>query len=295
MNRKSIVILTVVTGGLGVGLHVPTLAAPASPPAPPVVGLVERAATAPTCVRDDVVVIGHRGTGPGTRTLFGTAYSEDTIGAFRAALRAGADGFETDFWPTADDEVLSHHDATLTRMTDGAGAIRSLGSADVAALRNDSDAPVPTFREVLAALVPAHPAVQLQQEFKDGRMFSDELLRELVRLDRAAVGDVAAQVLITSSQLPTLARFHRLAPDLPLGLIERSPGRRPRLSTLPSWVDVVLVELGAADATYVRRAAARGLQVSLRKVDTVAQLREAVRLGATRVVTDRPEVLGRAC
>ena len=28
-------------------------------------------------------------------------------------MRAGADGFETDFWPTADDQVVSHHDATL--------------------------------------------------------------------------------------------------------------------------------------------------------------------------------------
>jgi glycerophosphoryl diester phosphodiesterase len=136
--------------------------------------------------------------------------------------------------------------------------------------------------------------VRLQQEFKDGRLFSDSLLLELARLDREFVGDVDAQVLVTASELSTLERFHELAPDLPVGLIERSSGRPP-LSTVPAWVDVILIEFGAADPTYIRRAAARGNEVSLRKVDSVAQLHEAVRMGATRIVTDRPEVLGGSC
>jgi glycerophosphoryl diester phosphodiesterase len=293
MNSRLIVVLTVVTGGLGIGMYAPAPAAPAAPPAS-TRALVERATSTSTCARDGIVVIGHRGTGPGTRTLNGTAYSEDTIGAFRAALHAGADGFETDFWTTADNEVVSHHDARLTRMTDGTGTIRSRTADEVDGVRNESHARVPTFRGILTATLPAHPDVHLQQEFKDGRMFSDRLLLELARLDRAFVGDVGDRVLITGSQLRLLGRFNRLAPDLPIGLIERSAGR-PRLSAVPSWVDVILIELDAADPAYVRKAAARGHEVSLRKVDSVAQLREAVRMGATRVVTDRPEVLGRAC
>jgi hypothetical protein len=58
---------------------------------------------------------------------------------------------------------------------------------------------------------------------------------------------------------------------------------------------VILIEFGAADATYIRRASALGHEVSLREVDSVTRLREAARMGATRVVTDRPELLGRAC
>jgi len=142
-------------------------------------------------------------------------------------------------------------------------------------------------------MLPAHPRAHVQQEFKDGRLFSDEMLLELARLDRGLVSDVS-RVPVTASELSTLGRFHRLAPDLPLGLIDRSSGR-PRLSTLPAWLDVVLVELGAADRSYVRRAGAQGHQVSVRKVDTVRDLRRAVRMGVTRVVTDRPEVLGHAC
>jgi glycerophosphoryl diester phosphodiesterase len=292
-NRSTLVVLAVATGALGVGTAFSTAAAPASPPANTPT-LVELASTAPSCERDRVVVVGHRGIGPGTRSLYGTAHSEDTIGAFRAAMRVGADGFETDFWPTADNQVVSHHDATVTRMTDGTGTIWSRTAEEVEDLRNESHERLPTFREVLSAMLPEYPDVHVQQEFKDGRMFSDAVLLRLARLDREFVGDVGARVLITASQLSTLRRFHRLAPDLPTGLIDRSSGR-PRLSTLPSWLDVILIEFGAADATYIRRASARGHEVSVREVDSVSRLREAARMGATRVVTDRPELLGRAC
>jgi glycerophosphoryl diester phosphodiesterase len=289
----NLVVLSLVTGGLGVAMYVPNAGAGA-PASATVSTSVEHGTTVPRCGRDRVVVTGHRGTGPGTRTLFGKARSEDTIGAFRAAMRAGADGFETDFWPTADHEVVSHHDPTLTRMTDGTGTIGSRTADQLDGVRNDSEARVPTFGEILRTMVPTNPGVHLQQEFKDGRNFSDALLLKLAGLDRQFVGDVGARVLVTASEVSILERFQRLAPDLPVGLIERSSGRPP-LGAVPSWVDVILIELGAADASYVRAAAARGHEVSLRKVESVAQLREAVRMGATRVVTDRPELLGRAC
>jgi glycerophosphoryl diester phosphodiesterase len=109
------------------------------------------------------------------------------------------------------------------------------------------------------------------------------------------VGDVGSRVLITASQVRLLRRFYELAPDLPLGLIDRSTTGRPSLSEVPAWVNVILIDLGAADPTYIRQAAAAGHEVSLRNVDTVDQMRRAVQMGATRIVTDRPEVLGRAC
>jgi glycerophosphoryl diester phosphodiesterase len=293
MNHSFVVTLVAITAGLGVGTSVPAPAALGSPSANPP-SAVEFASTARKCDRDRVVVMGHRGTGPGTRTLYGRPRSEDTIDAFAAAMRAGADGFETDFWPTADNEVVSHHDPTLDRMTDGTGTIRSRTAAFVAHVHNASHAPVPTFRQVLEAMVPTNPGVYLQQEFKNDRMFSDAVLLELARLDRAFVGDVDTRILITASELSTLKRFERLAPDLPIGLIDRSSGR-PSVSKVPSWVDVILIEFDAADPTYIRQAEARGHQVSLRKVDSIAQLHEAARMGATRVVTDRPELLGKAC
>lgn len=290
MNRTSALTLATVAGACVVATSAPSPTA-ASPNATTVTTSPAARGTT-TCASDQVVVIGHRGVGPGTRTLYGVARSEDTVGAFKAAMRAGADGFETDFWRTADGHVVSHHDSTLARMTNGTGEIRRRTSGYVGGVRNVSGARVPSFSKVLKDMAPAQP--YLQQEFKDGGVFSDVILTRLAQADRDHVDDVQIRILLTTSQLTTLRRFHRLLPDFPVGLIDRSSGR-PLLSTVPTWVDVILIEFGAGDAGYIRRAGASGHRVSLRKVNTVAQLRQAVEMGAARVVTDRPEVVATAC
>jgi glycerophosphoryl diester phosphodiesterase len=245
------------------------------------------------CARDRVLVTAHRGTGPGTRTIAGLVYSENSIPAFELALRAGADGVEADYWPTAEGRIAAHHDSTLDRMTAGRGALGRRRWARVESLRLPSGARVPTFGAVAAALAPY--GGHRQQEIKDGAAFSTRQLRRMVADDLALVAPAFDRVLYTSSQLDTLARIQAIDPRVRVGLIARAPTARPRLSRLPVWLDVALVDLRAADASYVRRAAAAGVEVSARGVNTVAELHLAAELGVTRVLTDRPEVIGRAC
>lgn len=99
----------------------------------------------------------------------------------------------------------------------------------------------------------------------------------------------------TSSQRETLERIRAIDPQVRLGLIGRDRRGRPRLARIPDWLDVVLVDVRAASAPYVARAAATGVEVSARGVNTVAELHRAVAKGITRVVTDRPELVGRSC
>ena len=207
-------------------------------------------------------------------------------------MRDGADGFETDYWTTHDARIVSHHDATLDRMTDGSGSIGGRTWTYVRGVRNSSGAPVPTLRGVERRM--ASYGGRRQQEIKDGAAFSRAMLEQVLRIDRAH-GRLAGRVLITSSQLPTLRRVHALAPRVGIGLIDRTTTGRPRLSRVPGWVDVLAIDLRAADAKYVARARAAGHAVSVRNVDTVLQLHAAVALGVRRVVTNMPEVLGRSC
>jgi glycerophosphoryl diester phosphodiesterase len=254
---------------------------------------VAQSRVSPACPRSRVRLIAHRGTGVGTRTIGGHRYSENTISAFGKAMRSGVEGFETDYWPTSDGRLVSHHDPTLDRMTDGSGRIREHGWRYVRLVHNGSGAGVPTLRGVEGAL--ARYGGMRQQEIKNGQQFSNAKLSALVRIDRTYVPDADRRVLVTSSELPTLRRVHLLAPTIGIGLITRSRTGRPTLAALPRWVDVIAIDLRAADGSYVRRARSAGYRVSVRGVNTVAQLHRAVAVGATRVVTDRPEVLGTAC
>lgn len=251
------------------------------------------AATPAGCPRAQVLLTAHRGTGLGTRTLAGRAYSEDTIPAFRAALAAGADAVELDYWPTSDGRIVVHHDPTLDRMTDGHDRIDAHTWSEVAQLRHPSGAGIPSLEQVITALESYDG--DRQQEIKNGAAFDDGQLGRLVRTDVASTPGAYQRLLYTSTTLRTLARIHAIDPRVPLGLITRAPDARPALERLPDWLDVVLIDLRAADSGYVRQAAQRGYAVSVRGVDTVAQLHAAADIGAQRVLTNRPEVLGRAC
>jgi glycerophosphoryl diester phosphodiesterase len=245
-----------------------------------------------TCPRTRVSLLAHRGTGPGTRSIDGRPYSEDTVPAFVEAMQDGADGFETDYWPTSDGRLVSHHDRTLDRMTNGTGPIADRSWAYLRRLRNTSGATVPTLRSVEDRMV-TYGGLR-QQEIKDGTLFSTQALRSLIRIDRAHLGRLG-KATITASELSTLHRVHALAPGIRIGLIDRSSTGRPRLSEVPGWVDVLAIDVHAADAQYVKKARKAGHAVSVRKVNTVLQLHEAWAMGIRRIITDRPEVLGRSC
>jgi len=66
----------------------------------------------------------------------------------RLVLIGHADGFETDYWPSSDARVVSHHDAFLDRMINGSGRVRSRSWSNINGLRNVSAAPVARFVEV---------------------------------------------------------------------------------------------------------------------------------------------------
>ena len=71
-------------------------------------------------IRDDASlpyprICAHRG--------FNTIAPENSMPAFGAAVAMGAEEIEFDLWPTADGEIVSCHDATLDRVSDGTGKV----------------------------------------------------------------------------------------------------------------------------------------------------------------------------
>src|SRR5262249_44954198 len=160
--------------------------------------------------------IAHRGTGPGTRSIAGHRYSEDTIPAFVRALQSGAEGFETDYWPTRDGQLVSHHDPTLDRMTNGTGALHGRSWRYVSRVRNVSGAPVPTATTVQRTT--AGYGGQRQQEFKKVGAFTTGELRGLLADDHRYVAHTGRWVLITADRLSSLRRIGNLDHSVALGL-----------------------------------------------------------------------------
>jgi hypothetical protein len=95
-------------------------------------------------------VLGHRGVrGPSVRV------TENTLGAFEAAIEAGADGVELDVRLAKDGAVVVIHDATLTRITQGVHTARvdALSLPELRAVALPGGQRISTLDEPVAAYI----------------------------------------------------------------------------------------------------------------------------------------------
>ncbi|PJI93852.1 glycerophosphodiester phosphodiesterase [Luteimicrobium subarcticum] len=157
-------------------------------------------------------VIGHRGAS--------AVAPQNTLAAFGAACRAGADAVELDVRRTADGALVVLHDARVDATTDGSGRVRALSAAQVGALdAGASFSPafagerVPFLADVLALLA-AHD-VGLLCELKGG--WSPREVADVVAvLDGAGM---AGRTLLQSFRRRTVRAAREAAPEIPRGLL----------------------------------------------------------------------------
>src|SRR5438105_750261 len=83
-----------------------------------------------------VLVVAHRG--------FKEVAPENTIAAFDAGARIGADYMELDVRETKDGELVLMHDSSVERTTNGVGAVKELTFAEIRKLDAGDGQSVPT-------------------------------------------------------------------------------------------------------------------------------------------------------
>lgn len=216
-----------------------------------------------------IVAIAHRGDH--------TAHPENTLAAYRAAIDAGANFFETDVRTTADGKLVIMHDAKVDRTTNGRGEVAKLTFDEIRRLQP----PVPTFDEVLAL---ARGRIGVYIDAKD--ISADALI---AAVEKHGMED---HVVI-------YGRFD---------LLHEIRKRSPRLKVMPESVSVTVVKglietmqpkviaFSRADFTpeiiAIAKASGAGIYVDrMGPTDNPAGWQEAIDLGANGIQTDRPREL----
>jgi len=235
-------------------------------------------------------VIGHRGAA--------ALAPENTLAGFRAAASAGARWVEFDVKLSADGVAVLMHDDTLDRTTDGSGAVAAAPAAAIAAL--DAGAwfgagfrgeRVPTLVEAIAELERLGLGANIEIKPCPGR--AEATAREVAAVVAAAWPGSLPAPLLSSFEPACLAVTRDHAPALPRGLLVK------RLA--PDWRALAAV-LGCASVNLGRRhASASGIAAVLGSglklvIWTVNEAVEAARLlavGASAIITDRPDALMR--
>jgi glycerophosphoryl diester phosphodiesterase len=216
---------------------------------------------------------------------------ENTVAQFRRAIGLGYRYIETDVHATADGRLVAFHDATLDRLTDGAGRIADLPWEDVRQARVAGREPVPLFAELLETF----PGVRWNVDVK-----AEPALRPLLDLieragawERVCVGSFSEARVVRAQRLagPRLATSYGTRGVLGLRLRSWGIPAVLRRSGVAVQVPVSRSGVTIVDPRFVRAAHARGLHVHVWTINEPELMHRLLDLGVDGIMTDHIDTL----
>jgi glycerophosphoryl diester phosphodiesterase len=210
---------------------------------------------------------------------------ENTIEAFDAGMKAGADGLELDVHLSVDGIVVVHHDKTLERTTRGSGPVGARTAAELARLN------VPTLREVLDRYRSARVIIEMKE---DRAALGEKLAREVYESDAVervcaagygpkAVNAVRAALpqMATSASQPEVRRaLHRTWLCYPLRSCAWQGYQVPELAG----------RLRVVSPRFIRYAHQAGLRVQVWTVDREPDMIRLLNWGVDALISNRPDL-----
>lgn len=222
------------------------------------------------------LVIAHRG-GAGLAP-------ENTLTAFRQAVKLGADAIELDVQLSRDGQVVVIHDERLERTTDGTGWVGDHTLAELRRLDAGGE-PLPLLAEVLE-VVPE--SVGLNVEFKNGCYPYPGLVEKTLSVLAKRDPD---SVLLSCFDHQVLAEAGRSGWKGPLGALVGH-------LNLDLWDELARLgvvslhpDLGLCRPALIAEAHRRGLAVFPWTARTPLEHQLLVEAGVDGVITDRPDLL----
>lgn len=234
-------------------------------------------------------VVAHRG-------FHGGGVAENSLGAFRRAIDAGADALELDVRRTRDGVLVVHHDP---RLADG----RLLAQLDFASLPALHDGqPIPRLVDVveLAAKHRARLSVELKEaghEQLAAAQLTSRLPREqfdVIAFDRSSIrtleaADPSLHTGMLEPRLPARLRSSALYPGA-LWVMDRL-GWHPSLKAAARiGADYVNVEQRMATGRFLAAARDRGIAVNVWTVNDEATMRRLFAERVMGITTDLPDL-----
>jgi glycerophosphoryl diester phosphodiesterase len=219
------------------------------------------------------LIIAHRGA---------SAYEpENSIAAFAAAARLGADGVELDVHDTADGAFIVHHDGVF-----GAARADRLSLSAIREHRLANAEPVPTLSEALAVLP---LAMLVFVELKTLRPQHDDAL-----LDALASGPAPEHYHLHSFDHRLVRRLLRGRRALVGGILSASYPVDPVSPLANAEASELWQRENLVDEELVRSVHDAGARVYAWTVDDRHRIRELAGMGVDGVCSNRPDTARRA-
>ena len=219
---------------------------------------------------------------------FSTVAPENSLPAFGSAVALGANEIEFDLWWTKDGEIVSIHDATLDRVSNGTGKVfdhtyEELQKIDFGSKTGQHFAglKILRFEEILAKLS-CHTIMNIHM--KDvGKEWDEAHVKKVLRLIDAY--DARAHVYFMSSCGPLQDQLARLAPDIPR-CMGYAPGKDIVDEAIKHKCQMVQLFKPYFDQSTVDRAHAAGMRVNVFWADDPAEAKKFLDMGIDTILTN---------
>jgi glycerophosphoryl diester phosphodiesterase len=208
---------------------------------------------------------------------------ENTLAAFRAAARLGADAVELDVHGTADGVLVVHHDDALHGRPRRPIARSSL--SDVRAHRLANGESIPTLEESLAAI---GPTLQVFVEVKALLPEHDDIL--FATLDR---GPNPAGYAVHSFDHAIVRRLAQRRPERSFGALSTKYLARPLEVLGAARAGTLWQERPVTDARLVQAVHEGGARIYVWTVNADSEMRRFLTMGVDGICTNYPDVARR--
>jgi glycerophosphoryl diester phosphodiesterase len=203
---------------------------------------------------------------------------ENSLAAFRAAVRLGADGIELDIHDTADGVLVVHHDPRL-----GGRLIRQLCAADLPGHTLPNGEIVPTLPQALAAIgrdCLVFVEVKSLAPEHDGALFA-----------ALAAGPAPARYHVHGFDHRIVRRLTAHRPDLIAGVLSTSYPVDPWRQLADAGAEELWQEAPLIDGALVEGAQKRDIRLYAWTVDDPGRAVDLAHLGVDGLCTNRPDVI----
>jgi glycerophosphoryl diester phosphodiesterase len=243
---------------------------------------------------DNPLVIAHRGA---------SAYApENTLSAIQKAVDLGADAVEIDVRMTKDGELVAIHDKSVSRTTNGKGAVNEYTLSEIKMLDAGSwfdesfkNEKIPTLDEVLSII---DSSLTLIIEIKDDSRNLSRMIDKVIRTVRK--NSPQKKIILKSFNTKVLERIRRFAPEIQLIYVYgiRIPFLNFSIGTGISFQDLFTLNVDylqphslLLSQDFVREAQANGYKIIAWDVDGENKMKRMIRIGVDAIETGYPDLL----
>ena len=223
-------------------------------------------------------IMAHRG--------FSGKFPENTLLAFKEAIKLGVDSVELDVHHTKDGVIVVSHDKDLKRCAGKPGEITQLTYAEIQTYDLPQQQKVPTLKEVLECLTPSKLKINIEIKGEDTEQPTYDLVTQLHLQDR---------VCYCSFRLSALQKLREISPTATLALIY---SRLPKGGLDHCFKEGKLVqaaflnpEVHSLSTARIKKIHAQGFKINTWIIDSPKLLAKAQKLGIEEVTSNHPDRL----